>query len=86
LVFLFEKLTFLRILTLIPLNTQIQVFRRIFDWERGMGFKGMGFLTHTTIEYREEKVQTYVKMPHYRQRQAQFGLLVWLLFLRARYC
>jgi len=51
-----------------------------------MGFKGMGFLTHTTIEYREEKVQTYVKMPHYSQRQAQFGLLVWLLFLRARYC
>jgi hypothetical protein len=61
------------------------VFCRIFDSERKTGFKGMGFLTHRTVEYREEKVQTCMKMLHYTQREAQFCLLVWLLFLRALY-
>jgi capsule polysaccharide modification protein KpsS len=61
------------------------VFRRIFDSERKTVFKGMGFLAHRTVEYREEKVQTCTKIPHYIQHQAQFGLLVWLLFLRALY-
>jgi len=61
------------------------MFHRIFDSERETAFKGMGFLTNRTVEYRKEKVKTCVKMPHYNQRQTQFGLLVWLLFLRARY-
>jgi hypothetical protein len=47
----------------------------MFDLERKTVFKGMRFLAHRTVEYREEKVQTCMKMPHYIQRQAQFRLV-----------
>jgi hypothetical protein len=69
-----DKTDILGILKPIPEKTQIQVFRTIFDSGRKTVFKGMGFLTNRTVEYRE-KDQTYMKMPRYTQHQAHLVCL-----------
>lgn len=86
LVFLFEKTYIFGNFNAYSLKyTNTGVSQDIRFGEKEGFSQGIGFLTHRTFEYREEKVQTCMKMPHYIQRQAQFGLLVWLLFLRACY-
>jgi hypothetical protein len=59
----------------------------IFDSERKTFFKGMGFLTNGTVEYRE-KDQICMKMPRFTQDQAHlvclYGCCFWGLVIPTR--